>query len=241
MQGSAETYYATIEVTDDLDGAVARVVPELERWISVTPSIIGDVNKGEKIEIAFSVRIPPDEAIGTYEGTVQLKQAVLGMPYKTIAKPLPITISITEYIDMNLPPDPGAAGEQTLLGIDSDSDGVRDDIQRYIHLTYPDDKLIRASLREYAKQFQILLPTAENKEASYLNAKKLTKDGNCVYAMNRAEARTMLGELRARILNTRERSVAYINFGDSLSGKTTYIGDSSKWINDCNFDVEAER
>ena len=33
-----------------------------------------------------------------------------------------------------LPPDPGKAGKETLLGIDTDSDGVCDDIQRYIYL-----------------------------------------------------------------------------------------------------------
>ncbi|MCF6156788.1 MAG: hypothetical protein E3K36_16465 [Candidatus Brocadia sp.] len=31
-----------------------------------------------------------------------------------------------------LPPDPGKAGKETLLGIDTDGDGVRDDIQRRI-------------------------------------------------------------------------------------------------------------
>jgi len=34
-----------------------------------------------------------------------------------------------------LPPNPGEAGKATLQGIDSDNDGVRDDIQRYIALT----------------------------------------------------------------------------------------------------------
>lgn len=241
MQGAAETYYATIEVTDDLDGAVARVVPELSSWISVTPSTIGDVSKGQKIEVVISVRISPDEAVGTYDGTIHLKQAVLGKPYKTIAKPLPVKLTITEYVGPVLPPDPGSEGDQTLLGVDSDSDGVRDDIQRYIQFTYPDDNLIRSALREYAKQYQILLPTAGDREASFRNAKRLTKDGNCVYAINRPEAWNMLRELRARILNTRERSVAYIQFSDSLGGKTTYLGDSSKWINDCRFDVEAVR
>ena len=42
-----------------------------------------------------------------------------------------------------LPTDPGKAGKETLLGIDTDGDGVRDDIQRYIYFTYPDDKKLR--------------------------------------------------------------------------------------------------
>ena len=46
-----------------------------------------------------------------------------------------------------LPPDPGEAGKATLEGIDSDQDGIRDDIQRYIALTYPDSQKTRAALR----------------------------------------------------------------------------------------------
>jgi len=41
-------------------------------------------------------------------------------------------------IEATLPPDPGSAGRATLEGIDSDGDGVRDDIQRFIELNYPD-------------------------------------------------------------------------------------------------------
>jgi hypothetical protein len=55
---------------------------------------------------------------------------------------------------VNLPPDPGAEGKKTLLGIDTDGDGVRDDIQRYIYLTYPDDKKLRLGLTYYAIEFQ---------------------------------------------------------------------------------------
>jgi len=38
-----------------------------------------------------------------------------------------------------LPPDPGAAGHESLAGIDSDDDGLRDDIQRLIAIKFKDD------------------------------------------------------------------------------------------------------
>jgi hypothetical protein len=47
-----------------------------------------------------------------------------------------------------LPPDPGEAGKATIEGIDSDQDGLRDDIQRYIALTYPDSEKTREALRQ---------------------------------------------------------------------------------------------
>ena len=69
---------------------------------------------------------------------------------------------------VNLPPDPGAEGKKTLLGIDTDGDGVRDDIQRYIYLTYPDDKKLRLGLTYYAIEFQGVLKDANDREAAYV-------------------------------------------------------------------------
>ncbi|MDR0305198.1 MAG: hypothetical protein LBH98_10615 [Chitinispirillales bacterium] len=43
-----------------------------------------------------------------------------------------------------LPPDPGAAGKKTVLGIDSDGDGVRDDIQIEVTKLIPNDPYARA-------------------------------------------------------------------------------------------------
>ena len=54
-----------------------------------------------------------------------------------------------------LPPDPGAAGKTTLQGVDSDGDGVRDDVQRYIALTYPNSEKTRATLTQYTKSIQV--------------------------------------------------------------------------------------
>lgn len=43
-----------------------------------------------------------------------------------------------------LPPDPGETGKKTILGIDSDGDGIRDDIQIAITKLIPDDPYKRA-------------------------------------------------------------------------------------------------
>ena len=37
-------------------------------------------------------------------------------------------------LDATLPPDRGQSGTVTLQGVDSDGDGVRDDLQRYVSL-----------------------------------------------------------------------------------------------------------
>ena len=68
-----------------------------------------------------------------------------------------------------LPPDPGEAGKTTLEGIDSDGDGLRDDIQRYIALTYPDSQKTRAALRQAAIALQKIILESPDEESALRN------------------------------------------------------------------------
>ena len=49
------------------------------------------------------------------------------------------------------PPDPGPAGRKTIEGMDSDADGVRDDVQRWIYARFPKDQEKQWALRQYAR------------------------------------------------------------------------------------------
>lgn len=237
MQGTLSKYIVTIESTEDVEGVAARVVPELQPWVTVYPTHIGNLFKGDQVDITVNINIPPDEIIGTsVEGVIQLKQPQF-VPSKTIAMPLPVNLTITQFIDRGLPPDPGEAGTQTLLGIDSDRDGVRDDIQRYIHLTYPNEPLLRLALREYAKQFQLLLPTADNKDEAYNNARKMSRHRECIHFIRGKVEKHVISGLKAEILNTRDRSIAYIKYSDNLAGQILYS--NSDWNNSCAFDVNS--
>ncbi len=53
----------------------------------------------------------------------------------------------------NLPPDPGEAGKATIDGIDSDKDGVRDDVQRWIALNWGHSPLAVKGLTIVAQQY----------------------------------------------------------------------------------------
>ena len=50
-----------------------------------------------------------------------------------------------------LPKDPGGAADATPLGVDSNNNGVRDDIERYIHYTFTDSEKTRLALSDLAK------------------------------------------------------------------------------------------
>ncbi len=49
---------------------------------------------------------------------------------------------------LNLPPDPGPAGDETIEGIDTDQNGVRDDIDRWIGLNYRNSEKTRMALTQ---------------------------------------------------------------------------------------------
>ena len=137
-----------------------------------------------------------------------------------------------------LPPDPGKAGKETLLGIDTDGDGVRDDIQRYIYLTYPDDKKLRLGLTYYAIEFQGVLKDANDREAAYDHANKMARHGECLFYLKGRESIDICRALRAKILNTRERSIAYIKYSDNLGGRIISGAPRKEWKDSCSFDVD---
>ncbi|MDR4508695.1 MAG: putative metal-binding motif-containing protein [Candidatus Brocadiaceae bacterium] len=139
---------------------------------------------------------------------------------------------------VNLPPDPGEAGKETLLGIDTDGDGVRDDIQRYIYFTYSDEKKLRLALTYYAIEFQELLADADDREAAYEHAIKKTRHRECIWYLKGEEAINICRALRAEILNTRERSIAYITYSDNLGGRVIKGAPLKKWKDSCAFDVD---
>ncbi len=122
--------------------------------------------------------------------------------------------------DAGLPADPGEAGEATLEGIDSDGDGVRDDIQRYIALTYPDSERTRAALAQIAKALQRALIDANDESKSVMHSDENAAGAACLKAMvgNFMEARRMDQALTAKVLNTRERTLAHIRYNDQLGG-----------------------
>jgi hypothetical protein len=137
MQGTQSTHTVSFTASEDVQGVVARIVPSLQKWVTIAPATIGDIQKGQTVQMVIAINVPQNESIGTHGGVIEFRLNQAGKPQKNLAKPLPINLKITQFSGSALPPDPGEAGKQTMLGIDSDGDGIRDDVQRYIYLTYP--------------------------------------------------------------------------------------------------------
>lgn len=151
-----------------------------------------------------------------------------------------------------LPPDPGEAGKETLLGIDSNANGVRDDVEIYIYKRFRDfenARKDRAIAMQFAKATQIII---QEPEKAYENKTYvMMHDANdCKWYYYRASGTTFEAKMAFRdkhrifdaamkdaIFNTRERLEAYMQYNDSLSG---HVYDSRPTVKEkCEVDIDA--
>jgi hypothetical protein len=143
----------------------------------------------------------------------------------------------------NLPPDPGEAGNRTIEGIDSDKDGVRDDVQRKIEEKYGESRRAVAALRLIAMQAQEAVMTGDSlgREEAYQVAIKRGADIAACYVF------TVKDEIRharaaehatAWVLNTRERNERYRAF-DNLMNNRVFLASDVAIPEACGYDPAA--
>jgi hypothetical protein len=72
-----------------------------------------------------------------------------------IAKIHATKLTLADVMGDNLPPDPGAAADATIAGIDANKNGIRDDVELAVFKAYPNSAKIRAVLLQYALALQM--------------------------------------------------------------------------------------
>lgn len=142
--------------------------------------------------------------------------------------------------ESGLPPDPGAAGKASLVGIDSDHDGIRDDIQRYIALTYPNSMRVRKALTGFAKAEQDALLSNGDKAKALIAAKEIHRSIDCLwYIYGSATSFDASGNLTAVYLNTQDRSLADKAYNKVLNGEFFLSTPEAQRKASCDFDPDA--
>jgi hypothetical protein len=116
-----------------------------------------------------------------------------------------------------LPPDPGPAGKVTVQGIDSDEDGVRDDVQLFIDSTWSDSATLAASTR-FSKALQAFLVSGTDKPAALAAAASLNRSIDCLYAVDPDGFGSIVEHAEAVVVNTESRTRAYARAGAFISG-----------------------
>ncbi len=129
------------------------------------------------------------------------------------------TGSVTKSVEVvipPLPPDPGSAGTTTVAGVDSNANGLRDDVEIYLLTTYPAGNE-RTTLLGRAEQLQVAL----NEPAEAVDVfEDLFENLQCLYLSNREQAREHSARLLAKFVNTASRSAAYLAFATNAGGAT---------------------
>jgi hypothetical protein len=137
-----------------------------------------------------------------------------------------------------LPPDPGEAGKATLEGIDSDNDGLRDDIQRYIALQYSDSGKTRAALRQAALALQNIILNSSDEANALRNTELEARASECIRYIRPDDGRSIDNMLMAEFLNTKTRSRAYLVYDAKLSGHVFGTRDLNQYKGSCAFDPD---
>jgi len=95
--GQTRTIGTSFTALADVPSAILRVSTSVTPYVSVQPSSIGPVSKGQTVTVTLTVSVPIDALPATTTGAVQLR---IAEPHgkkefgKTIARPLPVAVCV---------------------------------------------------------------------------------------------------------------------------------------------------
>jgi hypothetical protein len=214
---------ASTQVTIAIPLPYTSIIPTSVNLLQIsatgTANILGQFHDdGQNGDLAakdgiYSLRMPFTSATST-QMVLEVSAAFQG----TIKRVLSPQFMIQFYASgaPPLPPDPGSVGMATLNGVDSDHDGLRDDVQRYIALNYPASGRMRAALRQLAEAQLRLIGDSTTTPMAQLDAVDLAYGAQCLSASAGTNAQAALAAMEDQVLNTSQRAGAYYN-GQSLS------------------------
>ncbi len=153
---------------------------------------------------------------------------------------LGLSLSLAETIEGHtLPPEPKNP-DATLLGVDTNDNGVRDEVERWIYKempTYHHPKIERVIAMQQAKADQMALVDPTNKDDKVLDA--MERGSDCWYYYRRIKniASTPMFSIKItdKSFNTRERLKTYLKYDYSLSGRV--FTSSIETIDDCDVNI----
>lgn len=234
--------------------------------LKVIPSPV-EVKEGTTVELKTSV-VYDDGSEQTVKGSVAWKsadistfiidanaiatglkegQTTVTSSYKGLTSETAQALVYLEIGGHRLPfePDP-VINNSTLLGIDSNDNGVRDDVERWIYLNPAyNHPIIKAVAMQNARVFHEILPDpSKAKETKiYMNnahdCRSYYKRWAHVLGEEKLIPRTMnlYKESRPIILNTKERSRAYHEYNLKLSGTIGVSSDIDTLKSRCDFNT----
>jgi len=218
LNRTSNTFDSTVTLTNT--GATSYTAP-LRLFVMVTPSIVSLANGTGTLPDGKSfIDIPLPGGTLNQGQSVSTLIKLRNLPRVTFN--VAFTVDATTSGQGPLPPDPGPAGAIPLLGIDSDRDGIRDDVQRYIALTYSHDTNAVNGLRILSATYQEMLkvPAGSVAAAKAANDKAWRNRSCLVYLYGAREGHRRAKALFAEQFNTQARHKAWAAQDDLLGGQS---------------------
>jgi hypothetical protein len=141
-----------------------------------------------------------------------------------------------------LPPEPNPAiNNATLLGVDTNDNGVRDDVERKIYAVYKrpiEQVYMMQDAKIYPQTLEDPVAAAQSKELEQENWNIYTCNGYLNHELNIIIPRNNVDFMENAYFNTKERIRAYIEFNEASSGGVYNIPlprDDNK--ENCDFNV----
>lgn len=131
-------------------------------------------------------------------------------------------------VGSGVPPDPGAAANQTVQGVDSDNDGIRDDVELQIARYYPGNPRARAYSYLLAMNYQQVIETAPGRAQQLARVAEEGYLELCLAALLPNDDLRGTRLVLPWVLNTYDRSLAYLNARRAIGGAVLPT------IQDCN-------
>jgi len=151
-----------------------------------------------------------------------------------IAVALPAKVSL-ETVPMILDPSQGpsapdpAENDATVAGVDSNSNGIRDDVERWIAQTYPTSAKMRAAMAQLALNSQKEITTPNlNRDTAYQIALEGMDATNCIGDMESTTGlRWDIKVYMAQMYNTRSRYSALMNFQNIMGSRAFRVPETN--------------
>ncbi|WP_294962708.1 hypothetical protein [Sulfurimonas sp.] len=224
----SHTYKAIIVSTkfSDMDSYKWKVVSDNKDY-----TLTGETTS----EVTFNA-----SSAGTYTLKVIAKKSK--KPFKAT-----IEINVTEPEIINghvLPPEPDTlVNNSTLLGIDTNNNGVRDDVERKIYFQYK-RPIEQAFMMQYAVRYPKVLEDPVGAAASEELQKEMWNQYSCEGYLDEQNGIVMPNNIvdfmEVAYFNTKERMRAYLEFNQAMSGGSYSmpIHDEDLKVENCNFNID---
>ena len=129
------------------------------------------------------------------------------------------------------------ANDQSLLGIDTNRDGIRDDIELYVRSRFPNSEKRRAALLQLARAWQNAFAVSNNADQLKTETNKIINATYCSLGVFGAEGGDETRALVAEMMNTRIRSETYIHIEILMQSSDIPLLPGSDFTKRCLFEL----